>query len=465
MTTGERLRIAAREHAGFLALVAVAAALRGTLLAAYRPALFLSGDSYSYLRNAMIFEPDPQRPFGYSLFLRALVLPAHELVLVPVLQHVVGLAIGVTLYVLLLRLGVPRWLATIATVPVLLDMLQVTVEHYILTETLFQALVLGALVLLVWRDRPGWAETGAAGLLLAAATLTRTVGIVLVLPALAFVLVRRLGAVRSAALAVAFAAPLVGYAAWFDSFYGKVRLYNWDGYFLYGRVAPFADCDGLTLTPAEHQLCPAESPRYRPTWYVYYVDSPIQDVKPPPGDDVNEVAARFARRIIVHQPTDYARAVGGDFLEYFQPLRRTGSLDDDLAETELQTDRVSFVDSPRAEKMIRDVEQDPNARSHVVRPLASGLVRWQRFAYVPGPVLGLALLLGVFGGFAGNRRGESLLFASVAALLLLVPVAAVVFDYRHLTPALPFLGGAGALGGTALKLRVAAVRQRARGAR
>jgi len=86
------------------------------------------------------------------------------------------------------------------------------------------------------------------------------------------------------------------------------------------------------------------------------------------------------------------------------------------------------------------LENTHNMAGGSVHPLASALIFWQRYFYFPGPLLALALL-GGFGASIGRTRGfvrrlgaEGVLFSSCATLLLLVPVATVVFDYRFLVP-------------------------------
>ena len=54
----------------------------------------------------------------------------------------------------------------------LLDGYQIHLEHFVMAETLFTALVVAAMVLLVWSDRPGAAACVAVGALLAGAALT-----------------------------------------------------------------------------------------------------------------------------------------------------------------------------------------------------------------------------------------------------------------------------------------------------
>src|SRR5205807_6875970 len=102
------------------------------------------------------------------------------------------------------RLGIGVWGATIGAAPILLDAYRMNIEQFIMAETLFGALLVGAIVLIVWPKRPGLVACAAAGALLAGATLTREVGIVLIVPVLLYLLGRRAGVLRTGAAAVAF---------------------------------------------------------------------------------------------------------------------------------------------------------------------------------------------------------------------------------------------------------------------
>ena len=158
------------------ALLAAAAALRVVVQVAYRPALFFYGDSFAYLANASRLRPESIRPAGYPAFLRV-VLWIHDLAAVPAVQHLLGLATGVLVYALVRRLGIGPVGACIAAAPVLFDAYQLDIEQHILSEALFTLLVAAALAVLLWRSRPSFAACAGAGALLAAAALTRSVGL------------------------------------------------------------------------------------------------------------------------------------------------------------------------------------------------------------------------------------------------------------------------------------------------
>src|SRR5689334_14212730 len=107
--------VAVRRHWLVSILLAAGVVLRVLALIAYHPALIYV-DTLKYLYGA---SPGSE-PLGYTLALK-IVLAAGDLGTVAALQHLLGLAMAVTLYVVLLRRGIPRWVAAFTTAPVLLD--------------------------------------------------------------------------------------------------------------------------------------------------------------------------------------------------------------------------------------------------------------------------------------------------------------------------------------------------------
>ena len=239
-----------RGHRLFAALLVAAAGLRVVVQLAYAPALFFYGDSFAYLANAAKLQPEPIRPAGYpALLLRACFI-VHDLAVVPAVQHV-------------LRTRHRR--ARLCARP----------PPRRRSGRCVHRGRAGAVRRLPARHRaahpvggassrcslpPGWscccggrgpsiAACAVTGVLLAAAALTRSVGLALIAPALAFAIVRG-GLVRSLVLAAAFALPLVGYATWYSTTpQGRFALTDHDGFFLYGRVGDFASCSGIAAHP------------------------------------------------------------------------------------------------------------------------------------------------------------------------------------------------------------------------
>ena len=454
-SSGLRVRAILHEDRLFLMVLCVAALLRAVVCYTYRPAFFFTGDSLVYLDNSTHLVPGEARPILYAVLLRV-VLSVHALILVPALQHVLGLATATVTYVLLRHLGIAKGIAVLGTVFVLFDPLQLVLEENILSESLFQILIVVSLATLVWSRRPALWQCAVVGLGLAAATLTRNVGLILIVPALAYALARRFGWLRLVTLAVTFTVPLLGYAGWFDTTNGHFALQNYGGRFLYGRVAPFANCKGLDLPAIERHLCPSDHNRSEwPTWYVFGPPSPFLHQPLSSDPAANQVAQSFAITVIEHQPLNYLSAVSKDFLDWFKPARSTGPDADPVAvDFVFRSDRLTAYPIPAITAWIQQADASRSAHPVIVHPLASALIFWQRYFYFPGPLFALALL-GGFGASIGRTRGfarrlgaEGVLFSSCATLLLLVPVATVVFDYRFIVPVLPLLGMSGAIGTT-----------------
>src|SRR6185437_15381777 len=108
------------EHWLFGLVLVAALVVRIVTALAFRPIMWFGGDSASYLATGLRLIPDPSRVGGYGFMLWVL-RPLHSFALVGAVQHLMGLAMGVLIYLLARRYGLPAWAATLATVPVLFD--------------------------------------------------------------------------------------------------------------------------------------------------------------------------------------------------------------------------------------------------------------------------------------------------------------------------------------------------------
>lgn len=472
-------------HAPFAVVLGLAALLRLAATAAYSPAFEFLQDSFSYLADARHLNPDVVRPVAYSVFLRGLSTITPDLRIVPVSQHLLALAAGTSVYLLLRRLGTGRWWGALAVTPFLLDGYQVAVEQFVLSETLFEFLAAVAFTALLWHRRPGWRAAALAGALLSAATLTRTVGIVLLVPAGVVLLLQvRLprhrqaeggarGWVPLAAFCAACSLLLGGYAGWFRSVHGTAGLVAYNGYFLAGRMMTFGDCSRLQLPAEEQALCDTHPVALRETPGLYTWDpgSPLRHPGTPPGPARNREATHIAYQIVAHQPGDYLRIVFHDLLHYVQPVRRTGRMDGPIGTLQFPTAYVQSPWVPAVEppdpylvdwNYPGPVVQDGRLPASygfaleqlhptINRPLAQALRSYQRVVYTPGPLLALAAGLALVSALRRRSRQRDRLrlpaatLGAAGALSLLLPALTAGFDYRYGLPTLVLLPPAGVL--------------------
>jgi hypothetical protein len=180
----ERARIAAaRVPLALVALLLAALVLRVFAMVAYDPMVLTMSDSTAYVWDAAgNAYADAVRPAGYSFFLRVAHVFADDVRFTIGLQHVLGLASAALLYLTTRRLGGSRWLSLIPAAAIALSGDQIMLEHTLLSEPPFTLLVCAAMYAAVRtldaRLPATWAAF--AGLLVAAATTVRTVGLILV---------------------------------------------------------------------------------------------------------------------------------------------------------------------------------------------------------------------------------------------------------------------------------------------
>src|SRR6516162_9031638 len=208
LRTGARsIPALARQHWLFTVLLTAGLVLRVLAQIAYRPALIYI-DSTKYLLGAYPGDDPP----GYQLVLKPL-LALGNLDEIAAIQHLFGLAMAVTLYLVLLRRGAPRWLSALATAPVLLDAYQVQIEQTIMPDVMFEVLMVAGVAALLWRRTPTPWLTITAGLALGASATARQIGEIFILPALGYLLIVvpgwRARLKQAVLLCVAFALPIL----------------------------------------------------------------------------------------------------------------------------------------------------------------------------------------------------------------------------------------------------------------
>ena len=471
----ERVAAAVRTHWLFLLMLVSGAVMRVIVSLAYQPALLLVRDAHAYLRRAVELDLSPTvfRPMVYPLLIKPL-LAIGGLDFVPLVQHLAGLAMAVLIYLLLIRLGCGRILAVVGTVPVLFEGFQLNAEHFVLSEAFFELMIVGALVLLAWSDRPSFAAVGSAGALIALAGLTRYVGVLVIVPVVVYVLVRRMGWARLAVVLAAFVIPIGAYSYWAGQSSGEYGVTSKNGFFLYGRVASFADCAEFDVSRELERFCfeipPSERPISRGVWGLEpeLTGFNIRNLFRAP--EANGKLLRFSLMAIRNQPLGYAGAVAKDVWRFYEPIPpqakehnvRTWRFPRSLEEVDAHPFVVANQGGPPPELGFDDTFRIDSGLSGFMRS-------YQNVVYAQGLILLLLTVLGLLGVVVGRRtlekgerslRAESFLFVGAALVLLVGAVTNTVYHFRYVIPAIPLLGPAAALGASAIWSRAQGLRAR-----
>ena len=304
-------------------VLAAGLGLRVVTQVAYRPALFYI-DSYKYLTGS-----GGSDPVGYNILLKP-ILWLGNLAVVAGFQHLLGLAMGVIIYALLIRRGAARWAATLATAPILLDAYQLQMEQTIMPDVTFEAFIVAGLAILLWRPRPGFWRLAAGALVLGLAADVRQIGELLIIPAVVFaVLVARGWRRRLGYLAVAiacFAVPVLGYMTVSSVTGNGFALTTNGGNVLYGRAAVAADCATLKLPADERSLCPSPAVA---AWGIDRIinnaDGPLGSYQTMAGKTASQAAASgFSFAVLKQQPLAIPLSVLRDATRLFA-LTRDGA--------------------------------------------------------------------------------------------------------------------------------------------
>jgi Dolichyl-phosphate-mannose-protein mannosyltransferase len=466
-----------RRHWLLALLLTAGLVLRVLVEVAYQPALFFI-DSIKYMFGAYPGDDPP----GYLLLLKPFLAVAN-LGAVAAVQHLLGLGMAVALYVLLLRRGSPRWLAALATAPVLLDGYQLQIEQTIMPDVLFEALMVAGLVVLLWQPRPRLWMVLVAGVLLGSTATMWQPGEILILPAVVYVAIVARGwrrTLRDAALVcAAFALPIL-----LVSFRNYVDIHRFSlapnaAATIYGRMAAAADCQTLRVPSYERQLCPSPqlAARLGPDGLDHNADSPLKNYVPPAGMAQHGVATDFSRRVLTQQPLRVAGAILGDAAKLFEVHRVSSPGDTWIGRWQFQTHfptyppyvqvgdgQVGFyeLDDSGLPVLLGTGQQFSSGGPVVVKPLAVFLRDYQlNGGYTPGPLYLFSLLAGLAGSAFLLRRARNMtaadrdtaraccyLLASGVAVLLLSDT--FEFSWRYQLPALMTLPPAGALGITVI---------------
>lgn len=408
----------------------------------YRPALFYI-DTIRYLERS-----GGNDPVAYRLPLRV-ILALGNFDSVAAIQHLLGLAMAVAIYLTLVRRGTWPWLAALAAAPVLLDAYQIQMEQMILPDVWFEALLVAAIAILLataWRT-PGLRAAAAAGLVFGISATFRQVGEVFLIPALVYLVLAgggwRTVAARAGALTAAFAVPILAYMTGAYFLAGHFSLSHTGVTTTYGRMAYAADCGTLRLPPVQRALCPTSAQRaLGPDGLEHSPDSPLRPYYTGPlSAQASHLVASFNSAVLSQQPGRVLRGYLTDAVKIFALRPKTSPGDTPISRWQFQAGYPYLWPHATRHVVLPLVARYGGGTPRVWRPAAAFLRRYQLDAgYLPGPVVAFCVLAGLAGSvLALVRRNRlalacALFFGCGVALLLVSDV--FEFSWRYQLPAL-----------------------------
>ncbi|HEX4254808.1 MAG TPA: hypothetical protein VH089_06955 [Streptosporangiaceae bacterium] len=433
-------------HRWFAIVLALAVALRLVVMLGYPPILWFN-DSYNYVTDAVTKTPDVVRSNGYPLVLW-LLLPFHSLTLIAVLQALMGLAMGVGIYAVLRRRGLPWWGATLPALPVLFDVYELLLEHMVMSDVLFTFLITVALVALCWSDQPSLLTCTIVGLVIGFAAIVRAVGEPLLIVVAVLLLARRVNWKRTAAMLVVGLLPIAGYMAWYHSFYGQYALDTSSGTFLYSRVSTFAQCAKMpNLASDLRVLCDPKPPSQRSSSQQYLWDTTTPLYRLTKGNNfteqANSLAGKFAKAAILAQPGDYAADVWDDTMHTFTWDRSQSDLTGSGPSYQFRAtvDPMPWWANyyPEDKAALIEYGGPTEGQPTVVKSWSSIIQGYQNVFYLRGTMLGAILAIGLGGVLLRWRRwgGLTLLPWAVGLVLVVLPPMTSGFSYRYVLAAVP----------------------------
>jgi hypothetical protein len=461
-----------------LALLLVGLGLRLVVAVSWWPVTTTLADSWPYAQYAGDgpFE-NPQHPAGYSLLLAVLGGLSREVALPVFLQHLAGIATALLLFAAVRRITGSAWAGLLPAGAVLLNPDLIYLEHSIMSETWFVLACAGAVYAAVRAfDRPdplyGWPLL--AGALGAAGAVLRTSGLFLIaVIVLALLLARGRPWANwrpPAAAAGAAVALLLAFATANAIIADRFGLGPSPGWYLYGRVAQFADCGQFTPPAGTAFLCEWTAPEDRPgaNYYLFDPEAPVPRRFGEFGSK-DDLLRLWSQRAILAQPTDYLDTVWEDLRAYWVPslhLREFGGggLDPQLDYTRAinEADRyyteIQPVTESGMERFFNDFSVDKDSFG------LEFMRGWQHVTRFGAVALSIATLLTALGLLIGDRRSRIgvLLFGIGGLSLLIAPALTGNYVGRYTVPMTGLMAAASAVALTAI---VRAERARRREAR
>lgn len=447
-------------------LIVVGIALRVLAIVSWWPVAPTLEDGYQrFAANPFL---DPQHPAGYDLIVAALGHVSRQIAFTVLLQHVIGIVSALLLAAAVRRITGSAWAGLVPAAIVLLDPDQIFLEHAIMSESwaiLAIALSFYGVVRSCEEPERWWRWPLGTGIALAAAVMIRTASLPMIaIFALALVLYqarpfrRWREHLRASAVMVCTAAiGLLAFAGASAASGQRFGIAPSPGWYLYGRVAQFADCHKFVPPPGTAALCQNTPQSRRPAAYYYTFESgsPAVRVFGAFGRDDATVGS-WARAALLPQFGDFLGTAWTYLRSYYVP----GSLPARLKATSTGLDpQLDFTNrgNPIVVSAMK-VDLETYYDRYTVHPIRWGLQflhDWQRVVRFGATALFVTTVLSLIGLLVGDRRSRVgvLLFGLGGLSLLLAPVLTGTYSGRYTVPMAGLLAGAAAITITELARR------------
>ena len=436
-----------------LAILALGILLRLIAIASLWPATDALDDGYQlYASNP--FE-DPQHPAGYGLIVALLGHISRSVFLPVLIQHLCGVCSALLFFAATRRITGSPWPGLLPAGILLLDPDLIFLEHAIMSETWAVLASAGGLYAAIRAtelspSRVRWAL--AAGVLLGLAVTIRTAAL-LVIPVVAVAVLfsvrsplrhLRISAPAPLAILAGAAAVLVLYATANSAFGPRFGIGPSPGWYLYGRVAQFADCSKFDPPPGTEVLCDDRPPSERPGAFGFLF---IPDAAAPSAfggfGQQDELVGEWARRALRAQPGEFASLAWRYLRAYWVPSTMPEKFG-----TQLDPQLDFTADRPLVTAIVHsNLEKFYDGFAvHRFQPGLDFLRAVQHVTRFGATLLSITTLLVIVGLLVGDRRSRIgvAVFGLPGLAMIVAPALTGAYAGRYTVPmAAPLMAAAG----------------------